>query len=72
MGTSVLTFLRIDLIVLSYLRLASSKYLDDLPTTGNDHGRAFRDLELEQQVHKLCQVGATFRHCRALTHIVPY
>jgi hypothetical protein len=38
-------------------RLASARYYDDLPTTGNAHGRAFRDLDLEAQVHKLCQVS---------------
>jgi hypothetical protein len=27
--------------------------LDDLPSTGNEHGRAFRDLELEQEVLNL-------------------
>lgn len=29
------------------VKLASTKYLDGLPTTGNLHGRAFRDLDLE-------------------------
>lgn len=32
------------------VKLASAKYYDNLPTTGNEHGRAFRDLELEQKV----------------------
>ena len=45
------------------LKLATTKYLDALPTTGNAHGRAFRDLEMEAQVLKLAQeakVGAQF------------
>ncbi|HBO24530.1 MULTISPECIES: fumarate hydratase [unclassified Providencia] len=28
-------------------KLASTKYYDNLPTTGNEYGRAFRDVELE-------------------------
>jgi fumarate hydratase class I len=35
---------------LKLVKLASTKYLDALPTTGNKHGRAFRDLELEQEL----------------------
>ena len=45
------------------LKLATTKYLDSLPTTGNEHGRAFRDVALEAQVLKLAQqakVGAQF------------
>jgi fumarate hydratase class I len=45
------------------LKLATTKYLDALPTTGNEHGRAFRDTELEAKVLKLAQksgVGAQF------------
>ncbi len=34
---------------LKTVKLASTGYLDSLPTTGNDWGRAFRDLELEQK-----------------------
>lgn len=45
-------------------KLASTKYLDALPTTGNEKtGRAMRDLELEQEVFKLTQtlgIGAQF------------
>ncbi len=45
-------------------KLASTKYLDSLPTTGNEKtGRAMRDLELEQEVFKLTQtlgIGAQF------------
>ncbi|MBI3884902.1 MAG: fumarate hydratase [Opitutae bacterium] len=45
------------------LKLATTKYLDALPTTGNEHGRAFRDVEMEAKVLKLAQqakVGAQF------------
>jgi fumarate hydratase class I len=35
---------------LKMVKLASTKYLDELPTSGNRHGRAFRDLELEQEL----------------------
>jgi fumarate hydratase class I len=48
---------------LKTVKLASTRYLDTLPTSGNEHGRAFRDLELEEQVHKLTQrtgIGAQF------------
>ena len=43
--------------------MASTKYYDNLPTTGNEHGRAFRDIELEQEILKLSQqigIGAQF------------
>ena len=36
---------------------------DTLPTEGNEHGRAFRDLELEEEIHRLTQnlgIGAQF------------
>lgn len=32
------------------VKLASTKYYDELPTEGNEHGQAFRDLELEQKL----------------------
>ncbi len=32
------------------VKLASTKYYDDLPTEGNEHGQAFRDLELEAKL----------------------
>lgn len=45
-------------------KLASTKYLDSLPTTGDAKtGRAFRDLELEKEVFALTQklgIGAQF------------
>lgn len=48
---------------LKTVKLASAKYLDELPTTGNEHGRAFRDIELEQKILKASQqlgLGAQF------------
>jgi len=48
---------------LKTVKLASTKYYDTLPTTGDAHGRAFRDLEMEAKVLKLAQqsgVGAQF------------
>ncbi len=48
---------------LKTVKLASAKYLDALPVTGNAHGRAFRDLAMEQQVLAIAQqsgIGAQF------------
>jgi fumarate hydratase class I len=48
---------------LKTVKLASTRYLDTLPTSGNADGRAFRDRELEEQVLKLTQktgIGAQF------------
>jgi fumarate hydratase, class I len=45
------------------LKLASARYLDALPTTGNAHGRAFRDLAMEEKVLNLARstgIGAQF------------
>ena len=45
------------------VKLASARYYDSLPTTGNEYGRAFRDVELEQKLleeaHKI-GLGAQF------------
>lgn len=35
---------------LETVKLASIKYYDNLPTSGNEYGRAFRDLELEKEL----------------------
>ena len=48
---------------LKTVKLASARYLDQLPTSGSTYGRAFRDHELEAEIHKLTQqlgVGAQF------------
>ena len=50
-------------LTLKTVKLASARYLDGLPTSGSADGRAFRDLELETEIHKLTQqlgVGAQF------------
>ncbi len=50
-------------LTMKTVKLASTHYLDDLPTQGSEDGHAFRDLALEQEVHKLTQalgVGAQF------------
>ncbi|MBP0578717.1 fumarate hydratase [Labrys sp. LIt4] len=50
-------------LTLKAVKLASARYLDTLPTEGSELGHAFRDLELEKEVHKLTQslgVGAQF------------
>jgi fumarate hydratase class I len=35
---------------LKTVKLATTGYLDHLPTSGNEHGRAFRDVELENRM----------------------
>ena len=48
---------------LKTVKLASTRYLDGLPTQGSEGAHAFRDLEMEAEVHKLTQqmgVGAQF------------
>ncbi|KUO69700.1 MAG: fumarate hydratase [Lutibacter sp. BRH_c52] len=48
---------------LATVKKASAGYLDHLPTEGNDGGQAFRDLEWEEKITKICQecgVGAQF------------
>ena len=48
---------------LKTLKMASTHYLDNLPIRGNEHGQAFRDIELEEKVHKFTQnlgIGAQF------------
>jgi fumarate hydratase class I len=50
-------------LTMKTVKLASTKYLDTLPTAGSEDGHAFRDLEMEKEVHKLTQsmgVGAQF------------
>ncbi|HOV86091.1 MAG TPA: fumarate hydratase [Syntrophobacteraceae bacterium] len=37
---------------LKTVKLATTGYLDNLPTKGNEHGQAFRDLELEAKIEK--------------------
>ncbi|MBL1404915.1 MAG: fumarate hydratase [Rhizobiales bacterium] len=48
---------------LKTVKLASTKYIDELPTSGDESAHAFRDIEMEAEIHKLTQqmgVGAQF------------
>jgi fumarate hydratase class I len=48
---------------LKTVKLASARYYDELPTEGGDDAHAFRDLAMEEEIHKLTQqlgVGAQF------------
>lgn len=48
---------------LKTVKLASCGYYDSLPTSGNAGGRAFRDLEMEQQIERWARetkIGAQF------------
>ena len=48
---------------LETVKKASIKYYDNLPTTGNEYGRAFRDIELEKQLKEASEkigLGAQF------------
>jgi len=50
-------------LTMKTMKMASTKYYDNLPTSGNEHGRAFRDLDMEQQVLELTRklgIGAQF------------
>jgi fumarate hydratase class I len=50
-------------LTMKTVKLASCRYLDDLPRQGSEDGHAFRDVEMEQEVHTLTQslgVGAQF------------
>ncbi|MGV3346063.1 class I fumarate hydratase FumA [Enterobacteriaceae bacterium LUAb1] len=40
---------------LKTVKLASTHYYDNLPTEGNEHGQAFRDVQLEQELLKAAQ-----------------
>ncbi|KIE42930.1 fumarate hydratase [Geobacter anodireducens] len=45
------------------VKLASAKYLDALPSQGNEHGQAFRDVELEEKLLQAAYklgIGAQF------------
>lgn len=48
---------------LATVKKASAGYYDALPTSGNEGGRAFRDIEWEKKILKICQesgIGAQF------------
>ena len=49
--------------VMKTVKLATAKELDGLPTEGNDHGQAFRDIEMEEKLQIAAQelgIGAQF------------
>lgn len=48
---------------LKTVKMASTRYYDALPTSGNEHGQAFRDLELEKELLECARqigIGAQF------------
>jgi fumarate hydratase class I len=50
-------------VCLHAVKLAAAGFYDQLPTTGNESGRAFRDLEWENRIEKICQdsgIGGQF------------
>jgi fumarate hydratase class I len=50
-------------LTMKTVKLASTRYLDDLPARGSEDGHAFRDRDMEREVHRLTQslgVGAQF------------
>jgi len=50
-------------LTMKTVKLASTKYYDNLPTAGSERGHAFRDLDMEQEVLRMTQslgVGAQF------------
>jgi fumarate hydratase class I len=50
-------------MVMKTVKLASTRWLDGLPTQGSETGHAFRDIAMEAEIHKLTQnlgVGAQF------------
>ena len=50
-------------LTMKTVKLASTKYLDGLPTSGSEDGHAFRDLAMEQEILEMTQslgVGAQF------------
>ncbi len=50
-------------LTMKTVKLASCRYLDNLPRQGSEAGHGFRDVEMEKEIHKLTQsmgVGAQF------------
>ena len=48
---------------LKTVKLATTRYYDELPTSGNEHGQAFRDVELENELLSIARqvgIGAQF------------
>jgi fumarate hydratase class I len=55
-------------LTLKTVKLASARYLDRLPTTGNESGRAFRDPALEAQVLRLYETGMAPSSAASISH----
>src|SRR5689334_8742481 len=50
-------------LTMKTVKLTSCRYYDDLPTKGSPDGHAFRDTEMEREIHQMTQslgVGAQF------------
>jgi fumarate hydratase class I len=50
-------------LTMKTVKLASCRYYDELPTQGSADGHAFRDVEMEREIHQMTQslgVGAQF------------
>jgi len=50
-------------MTLKTVKLASTKYLDELPSEGSESGHAFRDHAMEAEIHRMTQdlgIGAQF------------
>src|SRR5262249_8592171 len=50
-------------LTMKTVKLASCRYYDSLPTQGSEDGHAFRDVEMEREIHRMTQslgVGAQF------------
>lgn len=48
---------------LKTVKMTTTAYYDNLPTSGNEHGRAFRDIEMEEavlQMSRSLDIGAQF------------
>src|SRR3984893_597658 len=50
-------------LALKTVKIAPTQYFDNFPTAGSEDGHAFRDLDMEAEIHKMTQslgVGAQF------------
>ena len=52
-------------LTMKTVKLASTKYLDELPTKGSEDGHAFRDLEMEAEILKLTAIDWALAHSSA-------
>src|SRR5262249_16415432 len=42
-------------LTMKTVKLASCRYYDSLPTQGSEDGHAFRDVEMEREIHRMTQ-----------------